>query len=141
MTPESEALLEDMLVYWPADRAILRDRLAAIEAAAEQCGRDQWLHSTAHGARQWEGLLVHFDLAEDADANTVIAAAVARALDPERVARALHFRGIACSPFRGSGVVSPSGASPLDRVVLTCQPGYHLPAADALIAALMEDPR
>ena len=49
--------------------------IRSIEAAAEQRGRDQWLHATAHGARQWEGLLARFDLAEDADADAVIEAA------------------------------------------------------------------
>ena len=32
-------------------------------------------------------------------------------------------------------VVSPSGASPLDRVVLSCETGYHRPAAEALAAS------
>lgn len=51
------------------------------------------------------------------------------------LAEALHHLGIACSPFRGSVVVSPSGASPLDRVVLSCETGYHRPAAEALAAS------
>ena len=56
----------------------------------------------------------------------------------EELAKALHLRGIACSPFRGSVVVSPSGASPLERVVLSCEPGYHRPAAEALTTALAQ---
>ena len=54
------------------------------------------------------------------------------------IARALHLRGIACSPFRGSVVVSPSGASPLDRVVPSCEPGYHRPAAESIVSALRD---
>lgn len=57
-------------------------------------------------------------------------------LSVEALARALHESRVGCSNLAGSVVVSPSGASPLDRVVLTCQPGHHTRAATAILAAL-----
>jgi hypothetical protein len=69
---------------WASAKAIAAAFRVGAEARGEQRGRDQWLHATAHGARQWEGLLAKYDLAEDADANTVSAAAHARGVAEER---------------------------------------------------------
>ncbi len=81
--PLSLMLLEDMRDLrdepWDALRPMLRDRLAAIEDAAEQVGRDQWRRASGHGADQWEALLTRLDLFEDADIDAVIAAIRAEA--------------------------------------------------------------
>jgi hypothetical protein len=122
VTPRDAAPAADA---WPEVRTKAgRDLLRSwTDPDAEQlAARSQW-------TRDWLALRIP---AIEAEA----ARPAAEPLTVEALAKALHEAHVDCSRFAGSVVVSPSGASPLDRVVLTCQPGHHMRAAAAILAAL-----